>query len=405
MKQNITQSGQKILRALGRHSELIMQAYIEGTVDESQHSPQVLENLQQLGLLWRPDAESDLRLRRVVRAILEAGLSDERNRQVDANIASALSKLYTLVAHYKEACDKHKFIEAEAHLADLTELTYAMIDTLKQGVRGLWSRIHKEFGYVASIDAKIRENQLAQQQVTDLLTQLEMFEFDKLAQEAGSNRDLRRLLVVTLQSNFSLVAQELSLVQARLIELLGRFREFQGKTRLLKGFILHLEQKPNYQPAQYTRHRQVPNLFNLASDLLKPAAINVNQTEHEAELSEIVARIKAIQHLHKPKPIMPAQVVVVEDNETLELTDNKIKKAVEAYFCHIIDTGERISALDYHLQHNLEFDTEAWLYQVIGGFEALSASDKAYFSVEKSLRDHPLYSGNKIIEDVQLWFR
>ena len=404
MKDNITQAGQKLLRAMARHSDIIMQAYVKGAVDEGQHSPQVLDNLQSLGILWRPDIESDLRLRRIVRALLEEGLSDERNRQVDANIGSALAKVTTLVAHYKEACNKHRFAEAESHMADLTELTYAMIDSLKQGVRGLWSRIHKEFGYVASIDAKIRENQLAQQQVTDILSQLEMFHFDKLAQEAGSNRDLRRLLVVTLQSNFAAVTQELSLVQARLNELLGRFREFQGRTRLLKGFVLHLEQQPDYSPQNYAKHSQVPSVFNQAQAIIEPAAVDVRNANHEAELAQIVGRIKAIFHLRSQTPQAAAQTVKVEQSEAVALAENKIRKSVEDYFCHIIDTGARLSALDYHVEHKLEFDHEAWIYQVIGGYEALPTGDKAYFGLEKSLRDHPQFTGNKIIEDVALWF-
>ncbi|KMT64000.1 hypothetical protein [Catenovulum maritimum] len=404
MNTHITQAGTKLLRALSRHSEIIMEAYIEGSIDEGKHSPQVLDNLQSLGLVWRPDAESDLRLRRVVRSFLEEGLSDERNRQVDANIGSALAKVRTLVAHYKEASNKHRFAEADSHLSDLTELTYGMIDSLKQGVRTLWSRIHKEFGYVASLDAKIRENQLAQSQVTDLLNQLEMFEFDKLAIDAGSNRDLRRLLIVTLQSNFSLVAKELSLVQARLIELLGRFREFQGRTQLLKGFQLHIEHNPSYTPANYTSHSRVPELFNQADNIIQPASVDINSPSLENDLALLVGKLKAVQHLKQfTRPELP-QPVVVEEAEQVTLAEDEIKNAVEAYFCQIIDSGKRLSALDYYQANKLEYDTEVWLYQVIGGFEGLPEADKAYFEIEKSLKDHPIYSGNKIIEDVELWF-
>ncbi len=404
MRDNFTQAGGKFLRALSRHSDLIMQAYLSGTVDEGAYSAQVLDNLQNLGILWRPDPESDLRLRRVVRALLEEGLSDERNRQVDANIGGALKKVTTLVAHYKEACDKHRFAEAGAHLADLTELTYAMIDSLKQGVRALWARIHKEFGYVASIDAKIRENQLAQSQVSEMLAQLELFEFDKLAQLAGGNRDLRRLLVVTMQSNFSSITQELSLAQSRLTELLGRFREFQGKTRLLKGFVLHLEQQPDYQPAAYAKHSLVPELFNLADNIIKPASVDVNNPEHELDLSQIVGRLKAIYHLKSQPAASATQAIQVESMAEVELDENLVKQEVEAYFCQIIDSGERQSALEYHQCAQLEFDKEVWLYQVIGEYDALPDSEKSFFEIEKSLKDHPVFNGNKIIEDVELWF-
>ena len=62
-------------------------------------------------------------------------------------------------------------------MGDLTEHVYTLTETLSTNVRLLWSRITNEFGYVSSVEAKIRENELAQSQVTDMLNQLSMFPF------------------------------------------------------------------------------------------------------------------------------------------------------------------------------------------------------------------------------------
>ncbi len=404
MNQNLHQSGKKLLRSLSKHADIIMSAYLSGAVDESKQKPSDIEKLIDIGVLWRPEAEAELRLRRVVRGLLEEGLRDERNRQIDANVGSALSSLRTLREHYVEAKTRHRFTEADAHLADLTELVYRLTESLRYSVRILWERIHKEFAYVSSIDAKIRENELAQSQVSDMLQQLEMFKFDELSKLAGSDRDLRRLLVVTLHTTFADVSQELSLVQAKLIELLGRFREFQGRTRLLKGFLLHMEQKPDYQAPNYAKFSQVPNLFNLSKAIIKPAAIDVNDSEHENELLQLVGRIKALQHINvDKKPERQAQQILVEDQEEISLNDNLIKKAVEDYFCQIIDTGKRLSALDYYQLEQFEFDQEVWLYQVIGGYQALSMEEKEYFEIEQLTVPHARYNGNEIIQDLVLW--
>ncbi len=404
MNQNLHQSGKKLLRSLSKHADIIMNAYLSGAVDESKQKPSDIEKLIDIGVLWRPEAEAELRLRRVVRGLLEEGLRDERNRQIDANVGSALSSLRTLREHYVEAKTRHRFTEAEAHLADLTELVYRLTESLRYSVRILWERIHKEFAYVNSIDAKIRENELAQSQVSDMLQQLEMFKFDELSKLAGSDRDLRRLLVVTLHTTFADVSQELSLVQAKLIELLGRFREFQGRTRLLKGFLLHMEQKPDYQSPNYAKFSQVPNLFNVSKAIIMPAAIDVNDSEHENELLQLVGRIKALQHINiDKKPERQAQQILVEDQEEISLNDNLIKKAVEDYFCQIIDTGKRLSALDYYQLEQFEFDQEVWLYQVIGGYQALSMEEKEYFEIEQVTAPHARYNGNEIIQDLALW--
>ena len=88
MSQVLIQAGTKLLNALGRHSELIMQAYINGTVNEQDYSPKILEQLVQLGVLWRPDPQSELRLKSAVRTLLEGSLQDERNRTINANIGA-----------------------------------------------------------------------------------------------------------------------------------------------------------------------------------------------------------------------------------------------------------------------------------------------------------------------------
>ena len=298
MSQALIQTGTRLLNALGKHSDLIMQAYIGGTVDEQNHSPKVLEQLVQLGVLWRPESQSELRLKSAVRTLLEGSLQDERNRTINANIGASLASLKTLAEHYKEALHYNKYNESAAHMSDLTEHVYQLSESLSNSVRVLFGRITNEFGYVSSVDAKIRENELAQGQVTDLLSQLECFRFDELSEIAGSNRELRHLLVVSLQQRFSKAAQELSVVQARLIDLLGRFREFQGRTRLLKGYLLHMEQHPDFAPGNYTNLTQVPILFNQSNSVISAAAPDVNNVEHENDYQEIVS---SLTHIHQRK--------------------------------------------------------------------------------------------------------
>ncbi len=406
MNQNLHQAGVSLFNALSRNADLIMQVYLSGTLDESKHSPKVIESLVKQGILWRPDADTDLRLKNAVRNLLEGSLQDERSRQLDANIPSALAGLHTLAEHYKEALQFERFAESEAHLSDLTEHVYSLTESLANNVRVLFSRINNEFGYVSSIDAKIRENELAQGQVSELLNQLELFRFDELSQLAGSNRDLRHLLVVTLQQCFSRSTQELAIVQARLLELLGRFREFRGRTRLLKGFLLHMEQKPDFAPGNYCNLTHVPMLFNQADSMIKPAAVDVTRIEHEADLQQLVGSIRVFNRLNKGhQPERAAQQIHVEAQSEVEFAEDKLKEAVEAYFCKVIDTGQNLTALEYYQHMELEFDPEAWIYQVIGGYQGLTMEEQSFFAIGTTGEPHPQFTGNFIIRDVELGLR
>ncbi|MDN3652585.1 phosphoenolpyruvate carboxylase [Thalassotalea ponticola] len=406
MSSQLTTSGVKLLKALAKHADIIMQGYVSGRVSELDFDIAALEKLMDLGVLWRPEPGEDLRLRSSMRALLENSLKDERNRQLDANVGSKLATIKTVTKHYKEALHRHAHSEAEVFLEDLAEQVYTLVDSLKSNVRSLWRRIHNEFGYVASINAKIRENELAQSQLTQMRQQLEMFQFNELADLAGSNRELRRLLVVQLQKSHTEIGQELSVAQAKLIDLLGKFRQYLHRSQLLKGFVLHHQQKPDYRLNDYGALHNIPELFNQAKVIMQPASVDVNNIEHEHAFTDIVNRIKQVRHSRSENQQQrQAQNFEVTDIEGIDLEDDGLKQSVEQYFVHIIDCAAPISALEYHHQHGLEFDQEVWVYAVINGFTGLSEDEQDFFEIDSFGRPDPIFTGNFIIEDVSLGLR
>ena len=404
MSTNLHQAGVKLLKQLARHADVVMDVYQAGELNEAEHEPALVDKLLKGGILWRPEPDQSLRLKRTIRAFLEEALSDERNRQIDANVGSAMATIKTLAEHYKEARSKVDFNGAEAYLADLNEHVYSFAESMRYAIRVLWGRINNEFGYVGTINAKIRENELAQSQVSELLNGLEMFHFNELTEIAGDTRELRRLLVTMLQDTLSYCAQELSVVQARLLELLGRFRQIRGRTRLLKGWLLHTNLHPDYRPLNHVDHKQIPNLFNCAEGILSPAAVDVHNPNLERDLLEIVAQIKSIIRLPvaaKDKP--REQSLSLEDVDDFDIPDNPLKLAVDGYFCEVIDSGLRQSALEYLEDKNLPWNAESWLYQVICGYDGLSEEYRDYFELEPLGENDPVYTGNFIIRDVELW--
>ncbi|MBR9728349.1 phosphoenolpyruvate carboxylase [Shewanella intestini] len=404
MSNNLHQAGVKLLKQLGRHADVVMDVYLSGSINEGQHDDKVVEKLKKSGILWRPEPDQDLRLKRSVRALLEEALSDERNRQIDANVGSALATIKTLADHYKEARANSDYSASEAYLADLNEHVYSFTDSLRYSVRVLWGRINNEFGYVGSISAKIRENELAQSQVTELLNGLDMFQFSELGEIAGDIRQLRKLLITNMQETLSQCTQELSVVQARLFELLGRFRQIQGRTRLLKGWLLHNDLHPDYVVNDHVSHNNIAPLFNCSEPLLAAAHVDVQNPQHELDLLDIVAQVKAINHTDKPLNTRETEVAFsLDDTQEFAIPDNPLKQAVDEYFCAIIDSGQAQSALEYLAQKQLPWDSESWIYQVIGGYEGLPEEHKRFFELEPLGEPDPIYSGNYIIHDVELW--
>lgn len=402
MSGNLHQAGVRFLRQLGRHAEPIMDAYLSGSISDEALEPGVQERLVKDGILYRPEPGADLHLRRTVRALLEEALKDDRNRQIDANTGATLATFRTLAAHYTEARHQGDFAASDAYLADLREHVYSFCESLTHGIRVLWSRINNEFGYVGSLAAKIRENELAQTQVSELLAGLELIDFQDLADTAGDLRELRRLLVTRLQRSVSDAYLELGVVQGRLLDLLGRFRKIQGRTRLLRGWSLHVEQQPDYQPGQHTVLQQMPQLLNLAEALLASAAADIHDSVQEAELLALAAQVRA-QHEDRPLAALPeAGELTLGALESFEVQASPIQDAVQDYLCQVIESGRPLSALTWRAEQRLPWDEETWLYQVIGGYEALPDEQKDYFELLADGENHPVFSGNYIVRDLSL---
>ncbi|TAA47863.1 phosphoenolpyruvate carboxylase [Corallincola spongiicola] len=409
MSNNLHQAGTKFLRLLARHGDAIMDAYISGSLGDHQVEAKVQDKLVKAGVLYRPEPGADLHLRHAVRSLLEEALKDERNRQIDANAGSAIAAFKTLAQHYTEARHQGDIAVADAHYRDLSEHVYAFSEGLQHSIRVMWSRINNEFGYVSSINAKIRENELAQSQVSELLAGLEMISFEELADIAGDIRELRRLLVANLQQNISQCIQELSVVQGRLLQLLGRFRQIHGRAKLLKGWLLYTEQHPDYEVGNHVSHKQIPALFNQADPAIAAASVDIHNSAHESTLVELVAHIKA-NRLARFTQAAPqhSDSVILQDNPDYELDEHPIKAAVSEYFVHVIDNFEpgtaSLSALDYLQQQQLEYDAESWLYQVIGGYEGLPQEQKAYFELDPETETRAPFA-NVVIRDVSVGLR
>jgi hypothetical protein len=404
VNQHLQQAGLKLFKLLARHGESLMHGYLNGSLDESQLSSKQIESLLKAGVIWRPAADEGLHLSSHLRGLLEEALSDTRNRQIDANVGSRLDTIKTLAAHYKEALHIGDLAAAEVYLNDLSEHSYSLTESLRHSSRVLWGRINNEFGYVPSLSAKIRENELAQQQVSELLNSLALLNFDSLSQIAGDIRELRRILVLHLSQAVHDCTQELAVVQTRLLTLLGRFRELRGKSRLLKGLQLFHAQHPEFKAHDPSQQLDVPSLFNQAAALIAPASVDIHNSQHEQDLLLLVSQL-APRQSSKLTPAEPERAVMLSETELFALQEQRIKQDVENYLLAVIENAVGQTALDYYQQNQLQWDAEAWLYQVWGSYHALPEEQRNYFALDPIEDPHPQFSGNRIVRDLQVWLR
>jgi len=405
MSDEVRKSGIQFLKNLGRHAELILDTYLDGVVPiKYEDNDKVIKTLIQQQVLWRPTEEEGLHLTQAVRNLLEQGLKDERNRQLDINMGSAIATIKTLIGHYKEAQSTGNYRDASAYLRDIGEHVFTLIESLRRNVDKLWTHINNEFGRVGSLSAKIRENELAQEQVSIILLGLGMFDFKDLAELAGANPQLRKLLVVNLQWEIDKCVTELSSAQKRLFRMLGHFKEVRARSALIRGFQIFSEAHLDYQPPCYPEQSNMPSAFNMIVALETKALLNTSIEDHDAVLTQLVQSIKVACVEQAESPDRQARAVDSVEMTEIEIAEKPETVAVESFLSHVIDTrGQKISALSYYQMIDFVLDEEFWLFAVFSYMDSMNEEESSLFNKKLLINSQTEFTGNQFIEDIEVW--
>ncbi|WP_019676357.1 hypothetical protein [Arsukibacterium perlucidum] len=398
---NLLNIGAERLALLGKHHKALMQGYLDGFIDETAFSEGALKKLIAARILWRPDEQHPLALRPLVSELIASMVADENRRQINADVAEKLEQIRNRVQAYRDAQFKGDYSVAELQLQRLTEHVHDLSGQFEEAIDSLWHRLNSDFGFVASLDDKIRENERAQKQLRRLLDGLDLLDFNELIELSEGNNHLRKLLVSQLQNQLSSHHSSLLEVQKRLVELLAKFRQQQARSMLIANMAAFLRQHPTYQPADYPNRSELPKLFNQAASIVPQAAIALDNASDRQSLAELVRALPRYQPVKLLDTESASFSSVMVDDE-IAARQQALKTDVENFYLRVIDQGGKLSALEYLEQQALEWDSEIWLYQIIAEYQALPQDEKQMFAIVRD--EAPASSMNQLllIRDISL---
>lgn len=397
---SLFQLGRERLVLIGRHAEILMQGYIQGHIEETALSEKAVNNLIDARILHRPDEQSPLTLKSVVNELIASLVQDERKRQINADVADHLDQIRTRVDSFVAARARGDYAASEHHMQLLTERVHDMSGQFGEAIESLWHRLNTEFGFVSSLDDKIREIELAQKQLRRLLDGFDIIDFNELIELAGSDAGLRKLLVSQLQARISEHRGSLLEVQKRLVHLMARFRQQQERALLVTRMAAFLRQRPNFQVGDYPNRSQVPLVVNQAAPISARAFVALDRSQDSYTLSELARAI--------PRPDLDAQdhaqvaPVSTAEQKLVATAQKQLAMDVENFFISVIDSAQPQSALEYLENKALGWDAEIWLFQVIAEFEGMNNADKQAFQLQKVSEKTSLFNDVRVIRDVHL---
>lgn len=395
--------GKERLELIGKHADALMQGYLEGQVNELAFSQQTLQKLIDSRILFYPDEQS-LSLRPIVNELIASLTQDERKRQINSDIGEHLDQIHTRVQSLQAARQKGDYAASEYHMQLLTERVQDMTGQFGDAIDSIWYRLNTEFGFVSSLDDKILEIELAQRQLRRILDGFGIINFDDLIQLAGSDSALRKLLVSQLQARISEHSGSLLEVQKRLVLLMARFRQQQGRALLINRMSAFLRQHPNFQIGDYPNRSQVPAVVNQAHGINAQAFIALDRSQDSYALAELACAVPREPEQNSQSEKQTEGFTLAIQN--LVATEQKqLTKDVEDFFIQVIESPQALSGVDYLAEKELLWEPEMWLFQIVAEHQGLPQQNKQSFMLEKVSAQHSIFNQLHIIKDITVSMR
>ena len=396
-------AGIKVLKALGKHADLIMVAYDsnQNILLETSVTANAVDELLRLRIALRDDNIGDARLNSSIKLLLDQSLKTNRLRMLNADIATAVEGVLLLAEQYKQA--KRGAFEHDRlqYLHALQDNVHELCDSLLEQTRGIWRQIDSNFNTVALLSGKIALNKSALSNVERTLKTLDLIDLSEMYQAGSSDRALRQLFHLHLPRTIELCRQDLGDAIHRLNKMLFKLNRLAARGRLVQQFRNHWDINRSFEPADYIAGSEVPTVFNLASAMPIGGFADIHNPSQELSFSEMLTGLR------KERPALEQQSVTristdIADQAPLEIKLSKFKMAVRDVFFNCLKDNKPISGLESYQGAPEGIDVEIWLYALMAEYNAMDEDSRKYFSLEFEGEFDQTFSANFKAENIIL---
>jgi len=236
----------------------------------------------------------------------------------------------------------------------------------------------------------------------------ESFRIRELAEQAGSDAFLKRLLLRHLPATLESSQKNLSYALNQLRKMLVRMREDQRLSRMVGAFEAHFINNRGFEPSiDHLDLRYVPEFLNTVEPFQIKGFGDIYDSADDLELIEIAAKARTIPVEIEDKPV-PDDVATVNFDvagETEVEEDDPVEEAIEELIQMVVDgaLGERsILASEALTSTCLKIDKADWLQAIVSEIESLSDGDQQYIEVIYHQVPHRIYPDNVMVSDLTL---
>ena len=393
----------RALRLLVKHKALFMGAHLDnaGLIDDAAIDANTVKALLDARLIWQPGADEALRISRELTGLFDRVLRDPRRLTLDADIGGVVKTIEDSVNGYRQASRLALRDDAAHYLGQVERLVDELRSSLLDSSGQLWRKINTDFGYVSSLDMKIKENETVLNQAQRLNDSLEAIKVNEMNELSGNDRQLRRYLNRYLLDAVELCRKETVDAIHKLNELLFEYRKQQRLNRLIDAFYRRFQNQPDYRPLDYTDMGDIPDVFNQIVPTIPTGQADFEDPTQEIALNSIISGLRRESVDIEQSGVDPS-VHVLSEEPPISMPLSALSQAVEDFYIQVIESYEKRSAVKWAYVTDLEPELalEIWLYAVVSRFNDMDENERDIFSIEYVQSTDPVFNGKYLVHDV-----
>lgn len=393
----------RIFTLLRKHEALLITAYLEpdGIIPEVDEHRKAIDALIEARLVWRPAEHEAVRLSRELSGLFERVLRDPRRLTVDTDIGGFINSLEDNVNGYKAAQRKCVQADIQHYAGQIERLVDDLRSCLRDRSRQLWQKINSEFGYVTSLELKIKENEMVLQQAKRLNDSLELIKVQEMDELVGGDPQLHRYLHRWLLDSVELCRQETVDAMHKLNVRLFEYRQQQKLGRLINAFYRRYQTHPGYLPLDYTAMGDIPPVFNQVSPMPMMAQADIADPQQEWVLTDLIEGLRQ-ERVPVEETEALQHIAVQGDDPPTEIQLTPLRQAVEDFFLRVVDSNEPLSAVACRPPEDIEADVALWLYAIIARHNNMDRDERRLFNLYYQETVDPLFDGRYLVQDVYM---
>ena len=401
---------QKALRVLAAHSEAILEAHLTrgNRIPETEDNEHLLRTLKHYRLILSIGDEEP-QLKRVLTQFLGHITESDRRRWASQHIDKLWEELVDLFEQYRQAKAKVALADQDRLEDEIKEILSGLIEDIRIATETFSAHINSGFSYITDLDLRIRENERVIARAGKLITLFDSFNILELADQAGNDPFLKRLLLKYLPATLEEGRKNLSYALNQLRVLLVRLREDQRLNKLVGSFEAHYHRNPGFEPSiDHLDLEACPEVLNTVQPFHMVAVADIYDPADDIELMELAATARTIDsgatRDEQPTPTIESVDFDVT-GEVVDEPEDPVEATVESLIQYILsgDLGDgEIVASDVLVASGLEIDEPAWLATLVAEVDALAAEEQARIEIRYQWKPDHRYPDNLHIHDLTL---